>query len=115
MIFHWLNRLLDFLVWLLVPPKLRTVKDPPVVDENERCHVCGATIGRLRCVERKVGSGPNEKAVLIQHSCLRCGARTYRKPLDPKVTTETVQPAIPRDELERTEDAQIAWGGAQEK
>ena len=108
MIVHWLSRFLDFLIWLLIPSK---GFDAPIIDENERCHVCGAIGSRLRCVERKLGSGPNERATLLQASCRRCGARTFRKPLDPKVTTETVQPAIPRDELERTEDAQMAWGG----
>jgi hypothetical protein len=107
MIFHWLGSLLDFLAWLLIP---RKIKPAPIVDENERCHVCGATRGHPRCVERKVGSGPNERAVLLQITCLKCGARTYRKPLDPKVDPTTVYPAIARDELERSEDAQMAWG-----
>jgi hypothetical protein len=111
MIFHWLGSLLDFLAWLLIPQK---VKPAPIVDENERCHVCGAARGRLRCVQRKVGSGPGEVAVLLQTTCFRCGGRTYRKPLDPKVDSTTVYPAVARDQLERDEDTQMAWGGKEQ-
>jgi len=108
MIFVWIAKLLRALSRLILLPR---VAETAKVDPNVPCPVCGARSGELRCVERdlEVGAknGVGRRATLCQHRCKRCGARFYEAPVA-RVNPRLVQPAIPRDDVERLEDAREA-------
>lgn len=106
MIFYWLILGLRGFVWLLRIPK---AEDLARADRNERCPVCGATDGRMRCV-LKAKAGPRAKdrplegLILRQHACNECGARWHHEPLAKGVDSTKVLPSVARTELETKED-----------
>ena len=106
MLLFWLAYLLRNLVRFFRKPLPRDIAR---IDPNLACPVCGARKGRLRCVVL-AGPGPQSKdlpnlnmKVMCQHTCLRCGARSFEDPVA-KVDPSHVLPAVPRDELEERED-----------
>ena len=50
--------------------------------------------------------------VLCQRTCLRCGGRTFERPIVSDATPQHVHEAIARDEIERAEDTS-KWVAAQ--
>jgi hypothetical protein len=104
MLFIWLRRFARLVVWLFRVPDARDVAR---VDPNLKCPVCGARNASrpghfpIRCVERASGTGEHggRIVVLVQHTCVECGARHYGTPVV-KVGPDMVGGAIPRNDTE---------------
>ena len=107
MIWYWLMAAVRWVGRMVFPaPASYTMKR----DRNAKCPVCGERSGRLRSVERLMAAGGTNvetRGVFCQHTCLKCGARFYDKPVV-NVTPSHVFPAIARDEVEKREDAMMA-------
>lgn len=93
MIFYWLAVVCQSVLWLFKKP---TSQQLSRIKENDHCPVCNHQKGIIRAVVR-------ENRVLCQHTCGICGARWHELPVL-KSTTETVWPAVPRDDIERLEE-----------
>jgi hypothetical protein len=109
MIFHWFVVVIRILLKLVIPPPAgsRVKRDPKL-----RCPVCGShKEGRLRCVAKEIEgqeeSGAAKVGIFCEHTCAVCGARYCEKPIA-NVTPKIVQPAIPRNDIEKAEDADDA-------
>lgn len=75
MIWVWLISVVHFIRRLLVPPR---ASDLATIDPNARCPVCGHRDGELCAVE---GIMSGAKGLYCLHSCRRCGARFFEKPV----------------------------------
>lgn len=109
MIFYWLIRVVRGFVWLWKLPRPR---DLAQIDPNAKCPVCGATAGTLRCIAvetnpRRPKDVPAQYKIMCQHTCSVDGARWFEEPIL-KSTAATIYPAIPRNDLERSADAERA-------
>jgi len=106
MLFYWFTQALRRIVWLFRPP---SKLDIAYIDPSAWCPVCAARDGRLPCVV-KVKPGPINKdippdmEVFCQHTCNICGARGFEKPVAKQVNPGTVLAAVPRNDLEKSED-----------
>ena len=89
MIIHWLRKLIQFMVWLAIPP---TKEDLARIDPDRKCPICGARKGKLRCVVMGPGGDTAGQVVLCEHCCAVCGARCSEKPVV-AVSPEHVQPS----------------------
>lgn len=110
MLWYYLVRFVAWLKYLLGPV---TARDVARVRASAPCPVCGAKNGTLRCVERQNTQGVNGRpAVMIvaQHTCGDCGARWFERPVL-KLSQNMVWASIPRNEAEKTEDAQVVTNG----
>lgn len=111
MLWYWIRKALARVWWYLGPRKER---DVAFIDPHAACPVCGARHGRLRAVV-KATKAPGDKnevlgyRVMCQHTCLRCGARSFEAPVV-AVTVGNVEGGIARDEWERREDTALALG-----
>jgi hypothetical protein len=58
----------------------RRAIEATVIDPNSKCPACGNYSGKLKCVTVNVtekNSTNKNDAIMIEHTCLICGARVY--------------------------------------
>lgn len=108
MIFFYIIEAIRKVVWFFTIPK---PEDVARIDPGRPCPVCGwRHRGRLRCIVKQTDAPiakdiPPTRAVFCQVTCTKCGARYFEKPVR-KVSTSTVLPSVPRDEIEMKQDRQ---------
>lgn len=106
MLWYWMMVALRWFVWLFKMPKPEELAK---ADKNDRCPVCGATDGWMRCVW-KVKPGPRSESrppdvgVFRQHTCNECGGQRFFPPISKIVDTTTVLPSVARNDLEAKQD-----------
>lgn len=102
MIWYWLSKLGELVVWLFKPV---TAGQIAKASFKEKCPVCGHAGVDLRAVHILVNPRANQDglAVRLQSRCEACGGRWYTEPVR-KVGVQDVLPGIPRTEMEKDED-----------
>jgi predicted nucleic-acid-binding Zn-ribbon protein len=104
MIFYWLSKLGDWVVWLFRPADPRDVAK---ISDRVPCPICGNRKAILRAVSlAAVKNGkPAQRMNFCQATCTRCGCRWMEEPVV-SASPDAILPAIPRTALEEAEDKQ---------